>query len=117
MPWLPSSPVMAKRNWPLPWYPSSESKASSPTKRTESHLTLTVPPKNSKPSSRLKATSQCSTVVPEPTPPKVMPLISLSAPMAAPPCHTRTYLSEPELSAGSDPPYGLPEMPSMKLEA
>ncbi len=37
------------------------------------YLTFTVPPKNSKPSSTLKATSQWSTTVPEPTPPKVMP--------------------------------------------
>jgi hypothetical protein len=63
----------------------------------------------------LNATSQWSTTVPEPTPPNVMPLISLSAPTIAPPCHTRTYCSVPELSVGLEPPYVLPAMPSMTL--
>ena len=81
------------------------SKASSPAKSTDRYLTFTVPPKNSKPSSALYATSQYATVVPEPTPPKVMPLISLFAPTIAPPCHTRTYCKEPDDSVGMLPPY------------
>ena len=83
------------------------SKASSPAKSTDRYLTFTVPPKNSKPSSALYATSQYATVVPlpEPTPPKVMPLISLFAPTIAPPCHTRTYCREPDDSVGLLPPY------------
>ena len=77
---------------------------SSPTKSTEAYFTLTEPPKNSMPSSRLYATSMWSTLVAEPTPAKVMPLISLSAPITAPPCQTRTYESVPELSSSSVPP-------------
>ena len=60
----------------------------------------------------MNATSQYSTTVPEPTPANVMPLISLSAPITAPPCHTRTYCRVPELSVGSVPPYVLPVTPS-----
>eukprot|EP00900_Chrysochromulina_parva_P019295 jgi/Chrpa1/27367/Chrysochromulina_OHIO_Genome00025096-RA len=56
---------------------------------------FTLPPKSSKPLSRLKATSQWSTTVPEPPPPKdVMPLIS--CPKIVPPCHTRTHCRVPE---------------------
>ena len=45
------------------------------------------------------------TSVPLPTPPKVMPLSSLSAEIWPPPCQTRTYLRTPELSEASLPPY------------
>ena len=114
-PWWPCSPVIAKRNWPFPWYPSSVSKASSPAKRLERCLTFTVPPKNSKPSSSEKATSTWSTTVPLPTPANVMPLISLSSPTIAPPCHTRTYRSTPLESVGSEPPYSRPDRPSTSL--
>jgi hypothetical protein len=89
------------------------SKPSSPAKSTDRYLTLTVPPKNSKPSSALYATSQWSTTVPEPTPPKVMPLISLIAPTTAPPCHTRTYCMEPDESVGLVPPYVCTVTPSI----
>ena len=78
--------------------------ASSPTNSTDRYLELTVPPKYSKPSSTLNATSQWSTVVPDPTPASVMPLISLSAPITAPPYQTRTYDSVPDDSAESEPP-------------
>jgi hypothetical protein len=46
---------------------------------------LTVPPKNSTPSSALPTISIYSIVVPEPTPPSVNPLISLPAPISVPP--------------------------------
>ena len=52
-------------------------------------------------------------MVPEPTPPKVMPLISLFAPTTAPPCHTRTYCREPDESVGLVPPYVFAVMPSI----
>ena len=48
---------------------------------------------------------QSASVAPEPTPPNVMPLISLFAPAIAPPCHTRTYRMTPEPSVGLLPPY------------
>ena len=48
-------------------------------------------------------TSQCSMIVPVPTPPSVTALTSLSMPTTEPPCHTRTYRSTPEESDGSVP--------------
>ena len=52
-------------------------------------------------------------VAPEPTPPNVMPLISLFAPAIAPPCHTRTYRMTPEPSVDTVPPYVGPVMRSI----
>jgi hypothetical protein len=90
----------------------SVSMASSPWKSTDWHLTFTVPPKNSKPSSALEA-SALQSVAPEPTPPSVTPLISLFAPAIAPPCHTFTYCRGPDDSVGAVPPYVGPVMPSI----
>ena len=61
------------------------SKRSSPHAHTKAFETSTVPPKNSIPSSELAITSTLLIIVPFPTPPKVNPLISLSAPITAPP--------------------------------
>ena len=52
---------------------TESAKGSLHTKSADKYLRFTVPPMNSKPSSTLNATSQWSTSVPEPTPPKVMP--------------------------------------------
>ena len=66
-PWWPSFPVITNRNWMFPLYPSSMSMPSSPQKRMLTYFMFTEPPKSSMPSSRLKATSMWSTVVPLPT--------------------------------------------------
>ena len=81
------------------------SRPSSPCPHTNKPEALTVPPKNSIPSSTLPTTSIFSMVVPVPTPPSVNPLISFPSPISAPPCLIETYLRTPELSAGSEPPY------------
>ena len=63
------------------------SRPSSPCAQTNK-FEVTVPPKNSIPSSTLATTSMLLTVVPVPTPPNVTPLISFPSPIDVPPCLT-----------------------------
>ena len=65
---------------------------------------MTVPPKNSIPSSTLPNTSMWLIVVSDPTPPNVRPFISLPSPISAPPWRIEMYCKEPELSSAIDPP-------------
>ena len=78
--------------------------ASSPCPHTKRLEAFTVPPKNSIPSSTLPKTSIWLIVVPDPTPPKVSPLISFPSPISAPPWRIDKYCIEPESSAASVPP-------------
>ena len=66
------------------------SKPSSPCPQTNRLEALTVPPKNSIPSSWFPITSTFVIVVPVPTPPNVRPFISLSSPIDVPPCRIDT---------------------------
>ena len=76
---------MASQFEPPPWNPWSQSKLSSPQNATSAWSTVTEPPKNSMPSSKLDTTSTWWMVVPDPTPARVKPLISLAAPSWVPP--------------------------------
>ena len=66
------------------------SNVSSPEKEPTRYFARTVPPKNSKLSSELANTSMYSTVVPRPTAPNVIPLISLSGSNPNPAWRTET---------------------------
>ena len=68
-------------------------------------LTLTEPPKNSMASSAPSAMYMLLICVPLPTALSVSPLCSMSAEERAPEYRMRTYVSLPELSALSSPPY------------
>ena len=68
------------------------------------YLQLTVPPNHSKESSPEKETCKLLQVVPDPTEPKVIPLISLLGSKGIPANSTRTYCNTPELSLSKLPP-------------
>src|SRR5690554_1140969 len=98
------SPCTASQNWPLPFQPYVQSNESSCAPYTTAYFTFTVPPKNSMPSSPPSYTAICSTVVPAPTPSKVIPLCSFSELDTFPVYSTRTYFSVPELWFALLPP-------------
>src|SRR5262245_27832579 len=98
-------------NCALPCQPLSVSNPSSSFWLDTMCLTLTVPPKNSMPSSAPPWTCTKSTVVPEPTPHSVRLLNSRSATKLNPPNSMRTYLMTPLLSVLLSPP-NLPDSPS-----